>query len=43
MPALNGRVYGCKVSSQEMKNETKILTASYVFIIFLGHKSDEDQ
>ena len=43
MPALNGRVYGCKVFSQEMKNETKILTVSYALIIFSVHKCDEYQ
>ena len=43
MPALNGRDYGCKVFSQEMKNETKILTVSYALIIFLVHKSNEYQ
>ena len=43
MPALNGREYGCKVFSPEMKNETKILTATDAFIIFLVHKSDEQQ
>ena len=43
MPALNGREYGCKVISQEMKNETNILTGSYAFVIFLVYKRDEYQ